>query len=61
MYCFNYLSGLIEELSQSYNQKLKINDNIDLKNSEVQNHNDKEMDNAELILSLRKRVYYMRS
>ncbi len=51
LHCFNYLSSSIEALSQSYNQRLKMNDNIDLENSEVQNHDDNEVDNAEPILN----------
>ena len=51
LHCFNYLSDSIEELSQSYNQRLKMNDNINLENLETQNHDDKEVDNPEPILN----------
>ena len=50
-HCFNYLSDSIEELSLSYNQRLQMNENIDIcMDPQVHDDDGDELDNAETIL-----------
>jgi hypothetical protein len=41
LHCFNYLSNSIEELSQSYNQRLRMNEDVD-NWMDVETQNDEE-------------------
>jgi hypothetical protein len=50
-HCFNYLSDSIEELLLPYNQRLRMNEDIDTcVDPQVHVDDDDELDNAETIL-----------